>query len=243
MDIAHVQELNIDVEDNYGFELAEEGVVEFKATHKQDKKLFSIYFDFECLTVPIESPENDPDKSSTLKYQSHVPCGFCIVTTSVFDSYEKVCKVFSDSDPKKVTQEFFVQLTSIYEDMMTCYKKNQKPIDMSEQDEVNFKKSTTCHICKKSLDWKSEKNYPVRDHDHTKEKNNFRGAAHKSCNINYFNRTKKVPVFAHNLKGYDMQLILRDLIKNFEKIDIIPENIEKFKAVFTESFIFMEGGI
>ena len=151
----------------------------------------------------------------------------------MFDSYKTVCKVFSDSDPKKVTQEFFVQLTSIYEDMMTCYEENQHPIDMSEQDEANFKKSTTCHICKKSLDWKSEKNYPVRDHDHTKEKNNFRGAAHNSCNINYFNRTKKVPVFAHNLKGYDMQLILRDLIKNFEKIESYVWNIMDSTAAIT----------
>ena len=102
--------------------------------------------------------------------------------------------------------------------MMTCYEENQHPCNMTMQDEVNFKNSTHCHICKKSLDWKSQKNYPVRDHDHNKEKNNFRGAAHNTCNINYFNRTKKVPVFAHNLKGYDMQLILRDLIKNFEDI-------------------------
>ena len=83
-------------------------------------------------------------------------------------------------------------------------------------------------------------NYPVRDHDHTRKRNNFRGAACNKCNINYFNRTKKVPAFAHNLKGYDMNLFLLDLTKHMEKIEIIPENLEKFKAVFTEKFIFLD---
>ena len=96
------------------------------------------------------------------------------------------------------------------------------------------------YICEKDLCWKSDKNYPVRDHDHTKEFQNFRGAACNSCNINFFNRTKKVPAFAHNLKGYDMNLFLLDLAKEMDKLNIIPENLEKFKAVFTENYTFLD---
>ena len=46
-------------------------------------------------------------------------------------------------------------------------------------DEIRFKAATSCHICGEALDWNSEKNYPVRDHDHYKSKDNFRGAAHR----------------------------------------------------------------
>ncbi len=102
------------------------------------------------------------------------------------------------------------------------------------------KKSTHCHICSKPLDWSSKKNFPVRDHDHFKVENNFRGAAHNICNINFYNRTKKVPAFAHNLKGYDLNIFLRDLLKTAENIKVIPENLEKFKAVFTKNYTFLD---
>ena len=102
---------------------------------------------------------------------------------------------------------------------------------MTKEDEKKFKNSTKCHICKKVLDWKSEKNYPVRDHNHLEKNNNFRGAAHNICNRNFFNRTKKIPAFAHNLKGYDLNIFLRDLIKmtNTDDLSVIPENLEKLK--------------
>ena len=58
--------------------------------------------------------------------------------------------------------------------------------------------------------------------------------------MNYFNRSKKVPAFAHNLKGYDLNLFLRDLARTSESISVIPETIEKFKAVFTENFTFLD---
>ena len=216
------------------------GVISFKSTFKQDKKLFALYFDFECLTVPISSCDNNPEKSTTRKYQKHVPCSFCIVTTSEYTQYQSETVVFSNPDPQKVTQKFISELSRIHNEMMICHKTYSFSIDMSDEDEEDFQTSTHCHICSKTLCWDSDTNYPVRDHDHTKEFNNYRGAACNKCNINYFNRTKKVPAFAHNLKGYDMNLFLLDLIKEVEEMDIIPENIEKFKAVFTENFIFLD---
>ena len=98
--------------------------------------------------------------------------------------------------------------------MMQCYKTHQYPISMSSEDEEIFKKACHCHICKKKLLWRSKTNYPVRDHDHLKKENNFRGAACNVCNRNYFNHSQKVQAFAHNLKGYDLNLFLKDLAKN-----------------------------
>ena len=216
------------------------GVIEFKALHKQDKKLFTVYFDFECLTVPYSSCSKKGSSSYTEKYQKHVPCSFCIVTVSEFSEYDSKVVTFSNEDPNKVTEEFISQLTKIHDDMMKCYEKNQYPIDMTAEDEIKFKSAKTCHICKRRLNWESRTNYPVRDHDHIKKKNNFRGAACNTCNINYFNRSKRVPAFAHNLKGYDLNLFLLDLTKRVGKLDVVPETLEKFKAVFTDTFTFLD---
>eukprot|EP00116_Pleurobrachia_bachei_P000372 sb/3460634/ len=229
------------------------GFIEFDAKHKQDEKLFRIYYDFECLTVPYSTCV--PSGSSTTKVQKHVPCAFSIVAVSKFPEYKEEPVVFSHPDPLVVTQRFTSELSRIHDNMMKCYEKNQHPIHMTKADEKAFKSSKTCHICKKDLCWESDTNYPVRDHDHTKKLHNFRGSACNSCNRNYFNRTKRIPAFAHNMKGYDLNLFIRDLIRSCEeeamqdedletggksKISLIPENLEKIKAVFTEKFTFLD---
>ena len=151
-------------------------VIEVKASHKQDKKLFTVYFDFECLTVPYSSCSKKDSSSYTEKYQKHIHCSFCIVTVSEFLEYDSKVVIVSHEDPDVVTEEFISQLINIHGEMMKCYKKNQHPIDMTPEDEIKFKSVTICHICSRKMDWGSEYHYPVRDHDHLKKNNNFRGA-------------------------------------------------------------------
>ena len=59
----------------------------------------------------------------------------------------------------------------------------------------------------------------------------FRGAAHKSCNLN-FKLTKNVPVIFHTLKGYDSHLIFNELDKFDIKIKVIPNGLEKCMTFF-----------
>ena len=216
--------------------LPEPGQIEFKAFHKKERKNFVMYFDFESIVSPCKS---DPDKS-TLKYQKHLPCSYCIVTKSEFSDFKDEVITFTDANPDKVTSQFISDLNRIHEKMMLCYKEHQYPIQMTESSEKAFQDATFCSICRKPLDWNKKINYPVRDHDHTKPKNNYRGAAHRFCNINYFERTKKVPVICHNLKGYDLHLFIINLVKATDNLQVIPETIEKFKAVMTEKFIFLD---
>ena len=232
--------------------MPEPGFIKFESFYKEVRKLFTIYCDFECLTLPVQGCERNPNpnegkqegekkvkESFTEAKQIHSPCSFSIVSRSEFSQYEPVTIVVSNEDPNYVTQVFMDELRRIYTDMMVCYDTNSFPIDMTPEDEKKFKNSFKCHICKKKMNWQSKKNPPVRDHDHIKEKKNFRGAAHSRCNLNYWERTKKVPVLFHNLK-YDLNLFLLDLIKFCDKIDVIPENMEKFKAVFADNFIFVD---
>ena len=87
---------------------------------------------------------------------------------------------------------------------------------MTEEEEDLFQKSNNCSICKKLTDNCED---IVKDHCHLTGK--FRGAAHKSCNLN-FKLTKKVPVMFHNLRAYGSHLIFNELNKFDVKINVIP---------------------
>ena len=53
----------------------------------------------------------------------------------------------------------------------------------------------------------SEDDVKVQDHDH--RTGAFRGAAHQTCNMNYYSN-RYLPVDFHNLKGCDSHSIIRE---------------------------------
>ena len=106
--------------------------------------------------------------------------------------------------------------------------------------ELEFKQADKCHICGdkyKPCDIK------VRDHCHITCKS--RGSAHQKCNINY-KLIEKIPVIFHNLRGYDCHVIMQEIGKFNRKINVIPNNMERYMSfmlgnhlVFLDSFQFM----
>ena len=87
----------------------------------------------------------------------------------------------------------------------------------------------------------------MRDHDHFTGK--FRGAAHSKCNIS-MRTVKKIPLFFHNLGGYDSHIIFNNLNKaNVETPSVIAKAIEKFvtfsigKLQFKDSLQFLNSSL
>ena len=80
-----------------------------------------------------------------------------------------------------------------------------------------------CHICFKEF---QELNPKVRDHCHYTGQ--YRGAAHRNCNLRY-KIPSYIPITFHNLSRYDAHLFLKELGKKFNTGDIgvIAENKEK----------------
>ena len=68
----------------------------------------------------------------------------------------------------------------------------------------------------------------VRDHDHMTGK--YRGAAHNECNftLKLKPKTTPIPVFFHNLKGYDGHLLMQAMARVRGEIKCIPTNTEKY---------------
>ena len=79
----------------------------------------------------------------------------------------------------------------------------------------------------------------VKDHCHFS--GTFRGAAHNKCNINFNNKYFKIPVFFHNLKGYDAHLIIQELNKFPDvRFSGIPQNTEKFISFSFNNLVFKD---
>ena len=100
-----------------------------------------------------------------------------------------------------------------------------KKLIMSEEWE-QFQLTNTCWICEKRINNDDEK---VRDHCHITKR--FRCAAHWRHNIN-LQLSKKFTGIFHNLRDYDSRLIFCELNKFDVKIDVKPNRLEKYMALF-----------
>ena len=140
-------------------------------------------------------------------------------------------------------------------------KKFNKPLVMTDENEIDFQKAKKCHICDKQYNGDE---LIVRDHCHITGK--FRGSAHQDCNLKLrINpKTIKIPVIFHNLRGYDSHFIMQQIgqiakkyIRTNKKgqqkemnINAIPNNMGKYMAfmfgnhlVFLDSFQFMSSSL
>ena len=98
------------------------------------------------------------------------------------------------------------------------------PIIISAEEEKTFRSSEKCWLCETDFIEKP-KDYKVRDHCHMTCK--FRGAAHNSCNLK-FKQPDFIPVYFHNLSGYDAHLFVKSLGKDGSEVTCIPCNEEKY---------------
>ena len=73
----------------------------------------------------------------------------------------------------------------------------------------------------------TEDDTKVRDHCHYTGK--YRGAAHEKCNLLY-RKVKYIPLFFHNLSGYDGHIIFQNLTKveGISEPEVIAKSMEKF---------------
>jgi hypothetical protein len=93
----------------------------------------------------------------------------------------------------------------------------------SLEDEKSFKKYINDLKDIKEKLWSNRRK--VADHDHLTGQ--FRGAAHNYCNLKYKN-PGFVPVFFHNLAGYDAHLFIKEFGEDNDYIRIIPNTEEKY---------------
>jgi hypothetical protein len=103
------------------------------------------------------------------------------------------------------------------------------PIQMTPEAWRDFRSAKTCIFCNEYQNGHGEElkgKCKVRDHCHLTGA--YRGAAHKMCNIHYHFINMKIPVFCHNMKGYDSHFIVKQAHEyEAKKIKVIATNSEK----------------
>ena len=103
-------------------------VLKFQNHFKKLPVPFTIYADFECFTLPMNSCQPNPNKSFTQGYQKHEPSGYCLYIKALDGmkaSFKPLVykKETSDEDISKRFIKHVVKLThKIYQD----YYKNPK---------------------------------------------------------------------------------------------------------------------
>ena len=235
-------------------------ILKFNNFHKQQPVPFVIYADFEAITEKVQGCQQKGNKSYTEAYQTHTDCGYGYKVVCCYDDkYTKPIQLYRG---EKAVYKF---MENILEEVKYCKrvmkKYFNKPLRMTEENEQEFKKATTCHICDKKY---TEKDIRVRDHCHITGE--FRGSAHQECNLKLRINPKeiKIPVIFHNLRGYDSHFIMQEIGAIVKKhayknnkgedkqmnINAIPNNMEKYMAfmlgnhlTFIDSFQFMSSSL
>ena len=217
-----------------------EKILKFKNIGNTFRLPYVIYADFECLLVNIDSCDPSPKESFTNAIQKHEPFSFCymLVTpdgcqTPILYRGPNTARVFINC-----IKEEAKKVHDIY--------KNIIPMILTKDEEMSFQNASTCHICNNELGMDK-----VKDHNHLTGE--YRGPAHKSCNLKY-QMPEFLPIFIHNLSAYDGHFIVKELDYDEKRIFVIANTEEKyisfaktiedkFKIRFVDTFRFMSASL
>ena len=201
---------------------------EFKNYKYKIKNPFVVYCDFESSLCKVSDDDQHAKKGA---YAIHKANSYAFKTVCAYDSEQDNFIIKNNFENSQQLVSDFIKDITNEAIRVHDLKKEIKPMNLTEQEEKDFKKTDTCHICNQKIE-PSDKVYKVRDHCHFTGQ--FRGAAHNGCNINYKN-SLNLNVFIHNLSGYDSHLFIGE-IGNFItqspnsnlSISCIPNTEEKY---------------
>ena len=216
--------------------------ISFKSWIKTEECLFRVYADFECL---LQECEEGTDK--TQKVQKHIPCSVAWVLISdhpEVENHQFLYRPTPDEDTSleeasaDVIDHLMESLQELEEELYE-FQKQVKPMLLTEEQEAEFQAATHCYMCDDPILEKEGKWRKVRDHNHATGE--YRGAAHSHCNIQK-KRSYHIPVFFHNLRGYDGHLIMQGIHRYADEksIRVIPNNMEKYVSFQLGNLRFLD---
>ncbi|XP_023311415.1 uncharacterized protein LOC111692008 [Anoplophora glabripennis] len=183
--------------------------LKFKNYKNKEKVPFTIYADLESVLI---------EEDSGNKYQRHVPAA---IGYYVKCSYDPSLSFYRSYRGEDCMSWFAREMSAFAEDVETVFLCPYN-ISMTSAQEAEFHKATHCHICEQPF---KPEDVKVRDHFHLSPENNYRGAAHSGCNINYKDGVV-IPVVFHNLSGYDAHFILENIAND------LPDTLSSYLTEF-----------
>ena len=126
-------------------------IVKFQNHFKKLPIPFTIYADFECFTIPVNSCQPNPNKSFTQGYQKHEPSGYCLYIKAL-DGLNTNFKpiVYTKKTPDEdISKSFIKHVVKLTHQIYQEYYTKPKPLKLTSQEEKDFKSARYCHICDK----------------------------------------------------------------------------------------------
>jgi hypothetical protein len=213
--------------------------IEFKNFNKKYKTPYIGFFDLEAIqTNPVDKCE------SCAKSKKKTPCAHKSIVKSIqkpitfsaiiLDNNNKI--IFNKCESgEDCVEKMIDELLNVEETLLTKLREVKKMNDLTANQEYEISIATVCHICEKDL-----LDDKVLDHDHLSGE--FIGVAHSSCNLNRNTKYPFIPMFCHNLEGYDSHFILQKMKKDprLKRVTGIPHNTERFKTLTINSYVFLD---
>jgi hypothetical protein len=213
--------------------------IEFKNFNKKFPVPIVGYFDFEAALPQPESPcaRCTLHKKAACHHRSvtennQIPFSYAML----FVDFNGVVVHKTQYSGEDCAHHFIQHLLDVEEDLKR-FTQIHEPMTFTNSDSRNYRAATHCHICEKELG--DQNDISVRDHCHLTGR--FLGAAHQSCNLKR-SVPKKIPLFAHNLSGYDSHFLINEMCKD-ERItclSALPYNTERFRTIKMNSFNFID---
>ncbi|XP_071579074.1 uncharacterized protein [Temnothorax nylanderi] len=200
--------------------------------HDRKERLpFVVYADLECLLEQRER-ENAEGSARTKRYayQRHVPFSLGYYLCCTYDDTVSTYRYRRGDD---CVSWFVNELRVLARHAKIKFSTNISMVEFTEDEKLEFWRATHCHVCQKAFQPEDKR---VRDHCHLNGR--YRGPAHSRCNLNYRN-VYVIPVFFHNLSGYDAHFIIEKIANDFEGgVELLPltkENYISFSKTVKET--------
>ena len=183
---------------------------------------FALFTDFESTLKKYKDVKKNP-KCNTDKFQHHQPNSYGLKFNCIHEQHSKPISTFSHHDEEELIRNFVEDVESyaqhaydISRSRYTCSEKRDKPEDGK------------CELC--SCDTEAKDLRGLFD-TITGE---FKNWVCQKCMKSHWKNKNFLPVYAHNLKGYDSHLFIRGLAQYGYKeetgstISCIPNNEQKY---------------
>jgi len=188
-------------------------ILKFEKNHFQFKVPFAMYADFESFLL-----KND-DQSDT-----HVPSGFCVVTTSLFENHDYQLFCYTGEN---VMEEFFAHMQREEQRIYSILSADEPMKQLTHEEQVKQDAATVCVTSNREF---SADRRNIRHHCHVTGK--YIAPVCQVCNLKLkyrkLNEHFFVACFFHNNSAYDSHMIIKHLHSRNAKITVIPNNTEKF---------------
>ena len=218
-----------------------EDKVKFKNYNNTFEHPFTVLMDFEASLIKIDDDGIKRDKEGkimmdknknekmkqTIRINKHVVNSVGIKYNCIHEVESEKLVIYNNEDPEEVMKSTILELERLAIKSYDLLQRNKANIILTDEEQISYNQCLYCSSCKNVFKDKNK----VRHHDHISGK--YISALCKKCNLD-LKYKNFMPVYLHNLKGYDSHFIVLALNKygyqesKSDNISCIPSNEEKY---------------